>query len=780
MRITFFGLAALGLLVACSNEAGLGPAQSAAVATTTVEMASMALGANGVPQAHRRLPARAPASFAALPDRGELLHYDKSRAPVRRSAYTWHAVQLSEAHALRAVVGEDLVVVAPDGRPIRLRYERHVEHADGNWTWIGREPGAPEGDEAILTFGAKAVFGSIPNGDEAPLRLETTAGRAWLMETDSRAVAQLDTAAARPRKPDSLLPPALGADRPATLGAPTAAPQAASATAVAAGTVVDLAIGYTSAFATRLGGTSQAGTRLTFLVDLANQANRNSEIAATVRLVRTVQVSYPDTTSNEDALYALTGVECTELPNGSLDCNYVAPPASLQPLHAARDQYGADLVALVRNFNDPENGSCGLAWINGGGQVPITLSDEVTGFSVIADSNGNGGGSFPDNGYVCRNESLAHELGHNMGSAHDRDTSDGADNVLQQNEYGRYPYSFGYKTAVGNFSTIMAYGDAGQTGYRVFSNPAITYCGGRACGVANQADNARSLRQTMPIVATFRASVVPVATGAKLDFNGDGSSDVLWRHASNGRNSIWLSASLDTVQAVTQVSSLAWRMVGVGDVDADGKADIVWRNTSSGVNTIWRSGNGATTRPMASMTSAWQVVGMGDFDGDGSSDVLWRNASTGANMIWKSANQSTTQAMTTITDLDWKVAGVGDLNGDGRDDVLWRNHRTGGNGIWWSGNFATKASLMAVALAWQVAGVGDFNGDGVDDVLWRNASSGANSIWKSGNVATVQAVTRVANLAWRIEGTGDYDGNGADDVLWRSSTGANIVWPSSS
>ena len=53
----------------------------------------------------------------------------------------------------------------------------------------------------------------------------------------------------------------------------------------------------------------------------------------------------------------------------------------------------------------------------------------------------------------------------------------------------------------------MSYRDSGQTGYRTFSNPRSEFCGA-PCGVENGADNARSLAQAMPIVATFRATVV--------------------------------------------------------------------------------------------------------------------------------------------------------------------------------------------------------------------------------------------------------------------------------
>lgn len=442
-----------------------------------------------------------------MPDRGDLIAYDRSRSPIRTKAYAWHPVQISEEHALRSISGGELVMTAPDGQAIRLKYERHIEHADGNWTWIGRPLGAKPGAEAIITFGEKAVFGSIPYGDEAPLSLTIDQGKVWLMETDRRAVATLD--AAHPKQSDALLPPL--PRRSSKSSSLISAAQIAEAVPLNGSTTVDVLLGYTTAFATRLGGQSQANTRLTFLVDVTNQAYLNSQIDARVRLVKTIEVAYPDATANNTALYNLTGVECN--PN----CTYVGPTASLEPLHTARDQYGADLVSLVRNFNNPENGSCGVAWLIGGGQVNIDSSDEYAGMSVVSDSNGTGGaGSFPDDGYVCSNETLAHELGHNMGSQHDRTTASGSDdsdedgNLLDPEEYGRYSYSFGHKTApgTGNFYTVMAYGDSGQTRYRVFSNPAITYCGGFACGIAGQADNSSSLRLTMPIIATFRATVV--------------------------------------------------------------------------------------------------------------------------------------------------------------------------------------------------------------------------------------------------------------------------------
>src|SRR3546814_10274029 len=81
---------------------------------------------------------RAPMSgFASLPDRGELLAYEQVRQVKHKGAYNAYPVAISETHALQAMQSGEMVGNAPNGEPIRLKYERHEESPDGNWTWIG-------------------------------------------------------------------------------------------------------------------------------------------------------------------------------------------------------------------------------------------------------------------------------------------------------------------------------------------------------------------------------------------------------------------------------------------------------------------------------------------------------------------------------------------------------------------------------------------------------------------------------------------------------------------
>src|SRR3546814_3236858 len=78
------------------------------------------------------------------------------------------------------------------------------------------------------------------------------------------------------------------------------------------------------------------------------------------------------------------------------------------------------------------------------------------------------------------------------------------------------------------------------------------------CSSDLQSDNVRSLNQVMPIIATFRATVVPVAQSVRDDFNGHGKSDLLWRSLSSGSNVIWRSAGSSTTQAVTRLYGSVW------------------------------------------------------------------------------------------------------------------------------------------------------------------------------------------------------------------------------
>lgn len=131
MRVSLLAASLLaGLAVGCTAERAASPTTKIGQAGTASPHARVASAIGG----H--------SSVATYPDRGTLFGYDASRPAIHKATGTWYPVQVSEAHALQAIVDGGMTIQGPNGAPIRLAYQRHVEHADGNWTFIGRPEGA--------------------------------------------------------------------------------------------------------------------------------------------------------------------------------------------------------------------------------------------------------------------------------------------------------------------------------------------------------------------------------------------------------------------------------------------------------------------------------------------------------------------------------------------------------------------------------------------------------------------------------------------------------------
>lgn len=721
-------------------------------------------------------PSAAPASvaarpiahgFASLPDRGELIGYP--RQPVKHDgAYTWHRTDLSEAHALNAIADGNLRVTTPSGETLVVRYDHHIEHASGDWTWVGHIPGQ-DGEQTILTFGAHAAFGSIAQPGKPPLRLTVRNGVSWLVETDPTKVAGIINAATRPQRPDYRIPPTSGVpDSPVPLAsAPSmaSAPVKAAATTATA-TTVDLVLGYTPAFASDNGGQSGAITRLNYLVDVTNAAYANSSINARVRLVATVPVSYPDNTSNDTTLDQLTGYD-------SSSNTTTSPNSAFSGLRAAREQYGADLVSMVRSFRDPENGGCGVGWLIGGGQQGISTSDSYYGYSVVSDGTDAGTDGHT---YFCLDETLAHELGHNMGAQHDVDTAKGDDGVLNSGDYGAYAYSFGYKNATNAFYTIMAYGDSGQHIYRIFSDPRSTFCGGAVCG-SSQADNAMTLTKTIPTVASFRATLV--ATGsAHNDVDGDGSSDLLFHQAATRQFSYRLMDGSTTLSAKTiNGVGAGYSVAATGDFNGDGRTDMVWTSSARDLYLWLASGTGFVSTQVGTYPSGWTVVGAGDVDGDGMADLLFHNPSK-REFSYRIMSGTATIRSRLISGVGagYRVAAVGDFNGDGLSDIAWTSSAL--DVYIWLGNGTTFASIRSSGYpaGWSVAGAGDVDADGNDDLLFFNAGANEFSYRIMRGATVVRAALLNVGPGYHIAATGDFNGDRHLDIAWTSSALDIAMW----
>ncbi|MHC4219480.1 MAG: FG-GAP-like repeat-containing protein [Planctomycetota bacterium] len=257
------------------------------------------------------------------------------------------------------------------------------------------------------------------------------------------------------------------------------------------------------------------------------------------------------------------------------------------------------------------------------------------------------------------------------------------------------------------------------------------------------------------------------------DFNGDGRAhDILWRHEITGENAIWLMDGLSLLPgsgSIQATGSTDWIVAGTGDFNGDGRSDILWRHQVNGRNALWLMDAGTRLSESGLLAvvrdSDWRVAGTGDFNGDGKCDILWRNRVTGRNALWLMdglARLPESGSIPTVDDTSWAVVGIGDFNGDGYSDILWRHLVSGSNSLWlMSGTSKLPESdgIPAVRDAgWTVVGTVDFDDDGRCDILWRHLVSGKNTLWLMSGTSIRQGsgtFKDVTDTDWMVVATAD-------------------------
>ncbi|MBP8129665.1 MAG: hypothetical protein KA184_08780, partial [Candidatus Hydrogenedentes bacterium] len=280
-----------------------------------------------------------------------------------------------------------------DGVVLDSVLEKRIDHGSDSFTWRGTVPGDAEG----------YLVASVHDGALTAVAFTRKHGLFEVRGTAQGYVArELDAE----RCCECFALPAPGSGRGSPPGPAAAATKEDPAE-------IDVLVVYTPNVLAEAGSEAAVLSETNLAVDLANTGYENSLINVRLRLVRTELVTYTENGDMGIDLALLTG------PDDSF----------MDQVHTWRNQSGADMVALLVAFGD----ACGIAWI------------------MTDNSPSAAGHMFSVTEHGCiGTHTFAHELGHNMGCAHDRENATG----------GIFPYSWGWRfTGLDSvlYRTVMSY-----------------------------------------------------------------------------------------------------------------------------------------------------------------------------------------------------------------------------------------------------------------------------------------------------------------------------------
>jgi hypothetical protein len=130
------------------------------------------------------------------------------------------------------------------------------------------------------------------------------------------------------------------------------------------------------------------------------------------------------------------------------------------------------------------------------------------------------------------------------------------------------------------------------------------------------------------------ATIGNLPTNWKI-FGADSNGNVFWRNTTTGEVGIFVINGTQIVQTVNfGVVPLTWSIAGIGDFDGNGSTDILWRDNAGNVG-IWllKGTQIQSSATLGNVPLNWTVVETGDYNGDGNADVLWKD-SAGNVGVW--------------------------------------------------------------------------------------------------------------------------------------------------
>lgn len=239
--------------------------------------------------------------------------------------------------------------------------------------------------------------------------------------------------------------------------------------------------------------------------------------------------------------------------------------------------------------------------------------------------------------------------------------------------------------------------------------------------------------------------------GSRVSFNGDVSSDLLWREQGTGNMFIWVMQGPSLAGTMTLPAlSPSFTVQAASDFGGPSTApDLVYQAAAPGSDAVRFLSSTGTVLGQAALedlrpNSSWYVAASGDFNQDNRTDLVLHNRHTGQ-YFYRYMNGTTSLGNSAIAyrPLPWHIVGAVDLSRDNRTDLIWRNQSTGQNEVTVMNNLAvlSTVALPSLPLDFYLGATSDYSSDAHVDLVWHNPVTGQVMLWWMGATTVGSAHT---------------------------------------
>lgn len=396
--------------------------------------------------------------------------------PAKMMQRLYRPVQINKSLLDSAHPGQIVTLRLFTATPLSLKLERREEHIPGTYSWVGRLAGEIESLLIIsVVKDAASLYLNVGGNNEMGLQYLRD-GVHLLYVAEPQKDFRCGTGAATVRLPT----PATGTVR------------------VQAVAYVDTSICVSNQAVSEVGGFNAAVSKAINCVVYTNNACNNSNSQTQFNLYAVYQITFDESGTASQILsrFAANGTANDLLNRGKLDV----------------------VGLLISNF--PAGDAAGIAYKPG--RYSASQIDSYT------------------------ERTYAHEVGHNVGNGHEPGDAYPSD---PNRDRGVYFYSAGhhFEFLSQYFQTIMAYGGS-YNGWWLrslmpyYSNPSIRYESspgiGGPTGVANDRDNARSMREYAGTVAAYASAGANVYVDGSTVLGSNGSELYPYKTVLEGMNAV--------------------------------------------------------------------------------------------------------------------------------------------------------------------------------------------------------------------------------------------------